>query len=71
MASVDAEVVALSAAWTGQAVGVQQFDEPVVTGRLIEQIGHGKVHGGRSRLRRATTWTTPTLRESVKRPAPI
>ena len=48
VASVDAEVVALSAAWTGQAVGVQQFDEPVVTGRLIEQIGHGKVHGGRS-----------------------
>jgi hypothetical protein len=51
-AAVDDHAVRGAAARAGEAVGVQPFDQPVVAGLLVHQIGDREVH---SCLRTGTT----------------
>jgi hypothetical protein len=51
VAAVDLQAVVGPAARAGQAVGVEQFDEPLVAGVLVHQVGDREVHG-RLRSRR-------------------
>jgi hypothetical protein len=44
--TVDDQAIVVMAAGTGQAVGVQPADEPVIARLFIHQIGDRKVHGG-------------------------
>ena len=45
MAAVNPQVLPLSAARAGQAVGVEQFDELGVAGVLVQIVDQGEVHG--------------------------
>jgi hypothetical protein len=47
--AMDPEAVACAAARAGQAVGVEEGDEPVVAGLLVEQIDDGGIHRRASR----------------------
>ncbi|HSQ58776.1 MAG TPA: hypothetical protein VLM40_23845 [Gemmata sp.] len=58
MPAVDAEPVASAAPRAGQAVGVQQGEERLVTGPLVHQIDQGEVHGRDSR----SPWVTPSTK---------
>jgi hypothetical protein len=45
-AAMDNHAIGLMAAGTGQAVGVQPADEPVIACLFIHQVGDREVHGG-------------------------
>jgi hypothetical protein len=45
MATVDGQALAGAAAWTGQAVGMEELDDPSVAGVFIHQLGDREVHG--------------------------
>jgi hypothetical protein len=44
-AAVDAKPVTTPTARAGQAVGVEDFDDLLVAGVLVHELGDGKVHG--------------------------
>jgi tetratricopeptide (TPR) repeat protein len=45
VAAVDAQMLPLTAPGTGQPVGVQEFDEPVVARVLVQVVFQGEIHG--------------------------
>jgi hypothetical protein len=45
VAAVDLQARAGPAAWTGQALGMEQLDDPLVAGILVHQFGDREVHG--------------------------
>src|SRR5262245_4271655 len=69
MAAVDAEAVGGPAPRAGQAVGVQQLDEPLVAGVLVHQVDQGEVHRRASRSPGATSSTGPPPKLTVKGPS--
>jgi hypothetical protein len=69
MAAVDAEAVGDAATRAGQAAGVQQGDEPVVTGPLVHQVDQREVHGRVPRSPWATSSTGPPPEQVVNTPS--
>jgi hypothetical protein len=68
MAAMDTEPIAGAAARAGQAVGVEQGDELVVAGALIEQVDDGEIHDGPPGRRATADPRTPPADRVVKRP---